>query len=206
LGKTKKELATVTCREALAHPTWNMGAKISVDSATLMNKGLEVIEAKYLFNVSVDQILVRVHRQSIVHSMVAFEDGSVLAQLGHPDMKLPIQAALAYPRRLSNSYPRLDLAELSDLSFEKPDLESFPCLRLAFEAGRRGGTAEAVLNAANEKAVELFLQDKISFLDIPRLIEKTLGEHDFLETPDLQTLIQQDLWARNFVVECCRKT
>ena len=181
-GKSREFLQTVTKEQALKHPNWSMGSKITIDSATLMNKGLEVIEAKWLFSVPLEQIEVVVHPQSIVHSLVEFADGSVKAQLGLPDMRLPIQYALTYPNRLSNDLPRLNFAEHPTLTFEEPDMETFPCLRLAYEASREGGCMPCVLNAANEVAVSLFLRDKIGFYDIPRIIENAMA-HSRYSTP-----------------------
>ncbi len=177
-GKPRVELAEVTREGALAHPQWTMGSKITIDSATLMNKGLEVIEAHYLFGTPYDDIEVVVHPQSIIHSMVMFADGSVLAQMGIPSMKLPIAYALNYPERLPVRQPRLDLVSQRELTFFQPDLEAFPCLVLAIEAGRRGGGAPVALNAANEVAVESFLSGRIPFLGIPELVEKTLAAMD----------------------------
>ena len=174
-GKTREFLQNVTKEQALKHPKWSMGNKITIDSATLMNKGLEVIEAKWLFSVPLEQIEVVVHPQSIVHSLVEFADGSVKAQLGLPDMRLPIQYALTYPNRLANELPRLNFADHPTLTFEEPDMETFPCLRLAYEASREGGCMPCVLNAANEVAVSLFLRDKIGFYDIPRIIEDAMA-------------------------------
>ena len=194
--------ADVTVDEALDHPNWSMGAKISIDSATMMNKGLEVIEAKWLFDLDVDQIQVLVHPQSIVHSMVAFADGSVKAQLGVPDMKVPIQYALSYPARWPAPHERLDWSDVSRLDFETPDVEKFPCLQLAFEALKQGGTAPAVLNAANEQAVSLFLDKEIRFTDIPRAIEQALERVPGTEADvDLDTLTDADAEARRCVQE-----
>jgi 1-deoxy-D-xylulose-5-phosphate reductoisomerase len=194
--------ADVTVDEALDHPNWSMGAKITIDSATMMNKGLEVIEAKWLFDLDVDQIQVLVHPQSIVHSMVAFADGSVKAQLGVPDMKVPIQYALSYPARWPAPHERLDWSDVSRLDFETPDVEKFPCLQLAFEALKQGGTAPAVLNAANEQAVSLFLDKEIRFTDIPRAIEQALERVPGTEADvDLDTLTDADAEARRCVQE-----
>ena len=181
-GKKKAELQHVTREQALHHPNWKMGDKITIDSATLMNKGLEVIEAKWLFGVPLDKIEVVVHPQSIIHSLVEFEDGSVKAQLGLPDMKLPIQYALTYPDRMPSNFPRLDFLHHSTLTFEEPDTDTFPCLPLAYAASKQGGCMPCVLNAANEAAVGLFLHDRIGFYDIPRLIEEAL-EHTAFCTP-----------------------
>jgi 1-deoxy-D-xylulose-5-phosphate reductoisomerase len=173
-GKTRTELEKVTCEQALQHPNWNMGKKITIDSATLMNKGLEVIEARWLFNMDLDKIEVIVHPQSIIHSLVQFTDGSVKAQLGLPDMKLPIQYALTFPKRLPSEFPRFLFTDYPTFTFEKPDINSFPCLTLAYQASREGGNKPCVLNAANEIAVAQFLNRKIKFTDIPKIIEKAL--------------------------------
>lgn len=173
-GKTRAELSTVSKAQALRHPNWEMGAKITIDSASLMNKGLEVIEAKWLFDLAVDQIDVIVHPQSIVHSIVQFEDGSMKAQMGLPDMKLPIQYALSYPQRLSNNFPRFNFLDYPEMTFEKPDTQTFRNLELAYEALRAGGDRPCVLNAANEVAVEAFLREEISFLGMSDIIEETL--------------------------------
>lgn len=195
-GKTRSELQSVTPEQALNHPTWNMGRKITVDSATLMNKALEVIEARWLFNIPVEQIDVVVHPQSIIHGMAEFNDGSVIAQLSPPDMKLPIQLALTWPERLPGISPKLDLADIGRLDFERPDVEQFPALLLGFEVARKGGTAGAVLNAANEVAVERFLTGSLSFCDIPVACRAVLEAHDFDPSPTLPELLRQDQWAR----------
>jgi 1-deoxy-D-xylulose-5-phosphate reductoisomerase len=195
-NKSKRELQTVTPEAALCHPNWSMGPKITVDSATLMNKGLEVIEAHWLFDVPVERISVHIHPESIVHSMVEYVDGSVIAQMGIPDMRIPIAYALAYPERLPISCPRLDLFRLQKLSFYPPDEEKFPCLRLAFDACRRGSTMPAVLNAANEVAVYSFLKKIIGFYDIPDVIEKVMASHQPCKKPDLNAILQADAWAR----------
>lgn len=191
-----KRLQGVTPQEASAHPTWNMGPKITIDSATLMNKALEVIEARWLFDLDVDQIQVVVHPQSIVHSFVEFVDGSVMAQLSPPDMKLPIQYALTYPERTAGIAPKLDWSKAFQLDFSPPDLERFPALQLGFEVARRGGTCGAVLNAANEVAVERFLSGNLAFCDIPRACRAILDSHHFDPTPTLTELFRQDAWAR----------
>ena len=195
-GATADQLAEVTPEQALAHPTWQMGPKITVDSATMMNKALEVIEAKWLFELEVDQIEVAVHPQSIVHSMVEFVDGSVIAQLSPPDMKLPIQYALTYPDRAPSPTGSLDFNTPFSLDFEPPDLDAFPALGLGFEVAKQGGTAGAVLNAANEAAVERFLDGRLGFDDIPRLCQDILDNHDFDPSPQLDDLLQQDRRAR----------
>jgi 1-deoxy-D-xylulose-5-phosphate reductoisomerase len=192
--------AGITKADALKHPTWVMGEKITIDSATLMNKGLEVIEAHQLFGVDFDHIKVVVHPSSIVHSLVQFRDGSLMAQLGCPDMCVPILYALAHPERLALETPRLDLATIGKLEFFPPDFGKFPCLRLAFEAGRRGGTAPAVLNAANEAAVDLFLREKIAFARIPALLEDVLGRASITALDSLETAVAADAWARDAVV------
>lgn len=196
LRATPEELARVTPEAALKHPNWSMGRKITVDSASLMNKGLEVIEACWLFDVSPDRIAVHVHPESIVHSMVEYVDGSVIAQLGVPDMKIPIAYALTWPDRLPVEAPVLDLFELRRLTFFPPDMEKFPCLRLAYEACREGGTAPAVLNAADEVAVHAFLEHRLAFTDIPRLIESLLNRHQGGAATTLEAVLDADRWAR----------
>ncbi len=193
---SKEELAKVTPSQALDHPTWEMGRKISVDSATLMNKGLEVIETKHLFGIDISRIEVVIHPQSIVHSLVEFVDGSILSQLGITDMRIPIQSALTYPEKLNNLLPKLDLAAISTLTFETPDSDLFPCLDYAYEAGKLGGTAPAMLNAANEVAVELFLKGEIGFMKIPQIVKKVMREHKVIENPDLEDIWAVDKWAR----------
>lgn len=195
-GKTREQLRQVTPAMALDHPTWNMGPKITVDSATMMNKALEVIEAKWLFGLSADQIEVMIHPQSIVHSMVEFVDGSVVAQLSPPDMKLPIQYALTYPERLDGISARIDWMQSMTLDFTPPDLDAFPSLVLGYEVVRRGGTSGAVLNAANEVAVQRFLANDLSFNDIPRACGAVLNHHEFNEAPTLAELLELDRWAR----------
>ncbi len=193
--------AQITRDEALQHPNWSMGAKITIDSATMMNKGLEVIEAHWLFDVQAGQIEVLIHPQSIIHSMVTFTDGSTKAQLGVPDMKVPIQYALSYPDRWPAPHPRIDWGQLKGLDFEPPDVGKFPCLRLAYEALAMGGTAPAVLNAANEQAVALFLKDRIQFVDIPRVVETALGKLARTVQPSYETLVEADAEARRLVLE-----
>ncbi|GAB4330061.1 MAG: 1-deoxy-D-xylulose-5-phosphate reductoisomerase [Candidatus Abyssubacteria bacterium] len=195
-GRDRRFLDDVTPEQALEHPTWSMGAKISVDSATLMNKGLEMIEAHWLFGAPVENIEVVIHPSSVVHSMVEFIDGSIIAQLSHNDMKLPIQYALTYPQRIEGPVKRLDLTEISPLEFFRPRLDEFPCLRLAYEAARRGGTMPAVLNAANEVAVAGFLKRELKFPDIPAVIERVMGEHDTVPKPSLDDIMAADQWAR----------
>jgi 1-deoxy-D-xylulose-5-phosphate reductoisomerase len=198
-GKSRRELEHVTPEEALRHPTWKMGPKISVDSATLMNKALEVIEARWLFDLRPEQLEVVVHPESVVHSMVEFIDGSVVAQLSPPDMRLPIQYALTFPDRVAGPCPRLDLSRACALTFEPPDRDTFPSLELGFEVMRRGGTAGAALNAANEAAVARFLDGQIGFLDIPRACRAALDHHSFDPRPSLDDLWKVDAWARQEV-------
>ena len=193
---TKEAMAEASIDEALKHPNWKMGPKITIDSATMMNKGLEVIEAYHLFGTGPDQVQVVVHPQSIIHSMVEFHDGSVLAQLGIPDMRVPISYALGYPDRLPNVLPSLDLFEVQNLNFYPPDMDRFPCLRLAFDAARAGGAMPAVLNAANEVAVQAFLDGQIGFLEIPAVIESTMNQHDGAPLTDVAAAIAADDWAR----------
>ena len=200
----REQFAKITVAQALKHPSWNMGQKITIDSATLFNKGLEMIEARWLFDVEVDRVDVVIHPQSVVHSMVEFMDGSILAQLSVPDMRYPIQYALTGPRRLPNSMPRTDFAKIGTLTFENPDPEKFPSLRLAHEAGRTGGTMPAVFNAANEVAVARFVNGKIGFLQIFETVEKVMGAHrqgrsagaSWVASPTLDAILKADLWAR----------
>jgi 1-deoxy-D-xylulose-5-phosphate reductoisomerase len=199
-GKSPQDLKNVTPEQALRHPTWRMGPKITVDSATLMNKALEIIEARWLFGLDPDAIEVVVHPESIVHSMVEFVDGSVIAQLSPPDMRLPIQYALNYPERVAGPCAALDLSRRMSLSFEPPDRETFPCLDLGFEVMRRGGTAGAALNAANEAAVDRFLKGEIHFTDIPRACRAALDNHTFDPRPSLDDLWKVDASARQEVV------
>ena len=195
-GKSREELISVTPAEALKHPNWDMGAKITIDSATLMNKGLEVIEAKWLFGVTPDQIEVVVHPQSIIHSMVQFEDGSIKAQMGLPDMRLPIQFALGYPERLKNNLPRFDFANCREFTFEQPDLKTFRNLATAYYALERGGNMPCVLNAANEIAVHWFLLEKIGFLDISDVIEECIAEATYIESPGYDDYVMTDKETR----------
>jgi 1-deoxy-D-xylulose-5-phosphate reductoisomerase len=199
IGKTTAELEKVTCEQALRHPNWNMGNKITIDSATLMNKGLEVIEAKWLFNINLDKIDVIVHPQSIIHSLVQFVDGSVKAQLGLPDMKLPIQYALTFPKRMNSVFPRFNFADYPTFSFEKPDLNSFPCLSLAYQASKEGGNKPCVLNAANEVAVAKFLKGEIKFTDIPKIIEKALRDIPFSKPASIEEYLGVDREVRGMV-------
>ena len=182
----------------MAHPNWSMGKKITIDSATLMNKGLEVMEAKWLFDVEVNQIEVLVHPQSIVHSAVEYEDGAVIAQMGEPDMRVPIQYALTYPKRVKNAFPRLDFSKHSNLTFETPDLDTFPCLSLAYRALKTGGTLPAVLNGANEAAVARFLKGELTFLQIPELIERTMDAYTVKYNYTLEDLLEADAWAKAY--------
>ena len=191
-GKTRKELETVQLEDALNHPNWSMGHKITIDSATLVNKGLEVMEAKWLFDVDLDNIQVVVHPQSIIHSMVEYVDGGIMAQLGTPDMKLPIQYALFYPDRRPMKGKRVDFYELGSITFEKPDMETFTGLKLAMRAAREGGSAPTVFNAANEKAVSLFLEKKIQFLQIPEIIEMCMNAHKRLEAPNVEEILASE--------------
>ena len=181
-------MAEATAAQALKHPNWNMGAKVTIDSATMMNKGFEVMEARWLFDMQPENINVLVHPESIIHSMVEFTDGAVIAQLGCPDMRQPIGFALAFPSRITVGNKKLDLAELGKLSFEKPDLDKFPCLALAYEALRRGGNVPCALNAANEVAVESYLHGRISYFDIPRIVEASLDGLDFAASPTLECI------------------
>ena len=197
------DLAKATVADATSHPNWSMGKKITVDSASLMNKGLEVIEAHYLFGLDYDHIEIVIHPQSIIHSMVELADSSVLAQLGWPDMKLPILYCMSWPERLETPWRRLDLTEVGQLSFRNPEPSKYPCMQLAYAAGRAGGTMPAVMNAANEQAVALFLEEQVHFLDIPRLIERVCDRHrvDLTSTPSLDDVLAIDTWARHAVQE-----
>ena len=198
-GKNAEFLEHVTPKQALKHPNWDMGAKITIDSATLMNKGLEVIEAKWLFNCSLDKIEVVVHPQSIIHSLVQFTDGSIKAQLGLPDMKLPIQYALSYPYRLPNQFPRFNFLDYPEFTFETPDTSTFPCLSIAYEASKMGGSAPCVMNAANEVAVAHFLQEKIGFNDIPILIDYAVKKMPFTKPTTIDEYLQVDQETREFL-------
>jgi 1-deoxy-D-xylulose-5-phosphate reductoisomerase len=195
-GKKKNDLLSVKKEQALKHPNWSMGAKITIDSATLMNKGLEVIEAKWLFGLKAEQVEVVVHPQSIVHSLVQFEDGSIKAQLGLPDMRLPIQFALTYPERFPSKFPRFDFANYPTLTFEKPDTETFRNLALAFEALSRGGNMPCVLNAANEVAVAEFLKDKVGFLEMSDIVERCLAKMDYIKNPSYEDYVNTDKITR----------
>ncbi len=201
-----KQLNKVTPEQALKHPSWKMGKKVTIDSATLMNKGLEVIEAHWLFDTPFDNIRILIHPQSIIHSMVEFIDGSVKAQLGYPDMRLPIQYALTYPERTANpQLPRLNWDTIKELNFEPPNLGTFPCLKLAIEAGKKGGTYPAVLCAADEAAVELFLSGRIRFTDIARLVQSALEEHQSIAHPNLKEIMAADDWARETVSQLVKE-
>jgi 1-deoxy-D-xylulose-5-phosphate reductoisomerase len=199
-GRKRADLAEITPAQALKHPTWNMGPKITIDSATLMNKALEIIEARWLFDLQPEQIQVILHPESIIHSFVEFTDGSILAQLSPPDMCLPIQYALTYPDRVAGPARKLDWNELRSLTFQPPDMETFPALQLGFEVARRGGTCGAVLNAANEAAVGAFLDGSLSFLDIPRVCREVLDQHHYSERPSLAELNALDRWSRQEVL------
>ncbi|MEP6512358.1 MAG: 1-deoxy-D-xylulose-5-phosphate reductoisomerase [Parafilimonas sp.] len=198
LGRKPNYLVNVKRDHALQHPNWKMGAKISIDSATLMNKGLEMIEAKWLFNLKPEQIQVVIHAQSIIHSMVQFEDGSIKAQMGLPDMKLPIQYALAFPQRIQNTFPRYDFKKPNTLTFEEPDYRTFRNLVLAKEALNKGGNLACILNAANEIAVFAFLRNRIGFLDITAMVEQTMEKIDFIQNPTLEQYYESDAEARSF--------
>lgn len=197
-GRKREELLNVRAEDALKHPNWSMGKKVTIDSASLMNKGLEVIEAKWLFGVDVEDIEVLIHPQSIVHSAVEYEDGAIIAQMGEPDMKVPIQYALTYPKRIKNSFPKIDFAQRNSLTFEKPDMDTFKCLSLAYRAIKTGGTMPTVMNGANEMAVAAFLENKIGFLDIADIIEKTMMSYNVKYDYTVEDLVEADKWARNF--------
>ena len=198
-GKSIEDLKYIKKEDALNHPNWDMGNKISIDSSTLMNKGLEVIEAKYLFDIDINSIEVVIHPQSIIHSMVEFNDGSIKAQMGEPDMKLPIQFALGYPERLRNNFKRFNFLKNNTLNFEKPCLKTFNNLKLAFEAGEKGGNNPCILNASNEVVVEAFLNEKINYLDMTKFIEDSLNKISYIATPNLEQLIETDLLTRSFI-------
>jgi 1-deoxy-D-xylulose-5-phosphate reductoisomerase len=202
-----EKLAQVTIADALKHPNWSMGKKITIDSATLMNKGLEVIEAHYLFGLEYDDIDIVIHPQSIIHSLIELQDSSVLAQMGWADMRLPLLYAVSWPERIATDWPRLDLVKAGDLTFREPDRVKYPAINLAYAAGRAGGTMPAVLNAANEQAVALFLDEKIDFLTIPRVIEQVCDRHraDHRLDPTLEDILAVDDWARKIVLETTQK-
>ncbi|WP_027419576.1 1-deoxy-D-xylulose-5-phosphate reductoisomerase [Crocinitomix catalasitica] len=204
-GKKAEELANITKEQALKHPNWEMGAKITIDSATLMNKGLEVIEAKWLFKLKDEQIDVIVHPQSIVHSIVQFKDGSMKAQMGLPDMKLPIQYALTFPNRLETDFPRFNFLDYPSLTFEKADMETFTNLKLAYYVMKKGGNLPAVLNAANEITVAAFLEDKIKFLDISKINKKVVEEFEWIKNPTLENLFETDILTRQVTAEMIAK-
>jgi 1-deoxy-D-xylulose-5-phosphate reductoisomerase len=201
-----EKLASVTVADALKHPNWSMGKKITIDSATLMNKGLEVIEAHYLFGMDYDSIEIVIHPQSIIHSLIELQDTSVLAQLGWADMRLPLLYALSYPERIYTEWEKLDLVKIGSLTFKAPDHDKYPCMDLAYTAGRLGGSMPAVLNAANEQAVALFLEEKIGFLDIPKVIEKVCDRHrnDHHNNPSLDDILYADQWSRKAVLEATK--
>ncbi|SDW52411.1 1-deoxy-D-xylulose 5-phosphate reductoisomerase [Marininema mesophilum] len=198
----RERLVTATKEEALQHPNWSMGAKVTIDSATLMNKGLEVIEARWLFDLPYDQIDVLIHPESIIHSLVEYEDGAMMAQLGTPDMKVPIQYALSYPERLPLKGEPLDLVAIGELHFRAPDLDRFPCLKIAYTCGRQGGTLPTVMNAANEIAVERFLAGQLSFLGIEEVLEEVLSRHTLVPHPTIDDLFEADRWAREMARQC----
>lgn len=200
-GQTREQLASVTKAQALKHPNWEMGAKITIDSASMMNKGLEVIEAKWLFGLKNEQIDVIVHPQSIIHSIVQFEDGSMKAQMGLPDMKLPIQFALAFPNRLKSDFPRFNFLDYPQLTFEQPDPKTFKNLALAFEALKQGGNQPCILNAANEIAVDAFLKDKIGFLEMSDIIEQSMSKVSFIKKPNYQDYVATDAETRRLALE-----
>ena len=203
---TREELAAATREQALNHPRWKMGAKVTIDSASLMNKGLELIEARWLFNVEPADIEVVIHPQSIIHSMVQFSDGCVMAQLSQPDMRLPIQFALSYPERIDLNTQRIDFAQLARLTFEKPDLERFPCLGLAYRSLEKGGNATCMMNGANEVAVAAFLEGKIRFVDIPEIIAETMARCSFVAQPDLDAIYSTDFEAKRIASEIIERT
>jgi 1-deoxy-D-xylulose-5-phosphate reductoisomerase len=200
-GRQKDELASVTHREALKHPNWDMGAKITIDSASMMNKGLEVIEARWLFGLKKEQIDVIVHPQSIIHSIVQFEDGSMKAQMGVPDMKLPIQYALAYPDRIKNDFKRFNFIDYPELTFEQPDLKTFRNLQLAYDAMDKGGNMPCILNAANEVVVDAFLKDKVGFLQMSDIIEQVMNQASFIKNPTIDNFYKTDLETRTITTE-----
>ncbi len=200
-GRTRKELEAMTVEDALKHPNWSMGRKITIDSSTLVNKGLEVMEAKWLFDVDLEHIQVVVHPQSIIHSMVEYVDGAIIAQLGTPDMKLPIQYALFYPDRKPMEGKRVDFFELAQITFEKPDMETFTGLKLAFEAARQGGSMPTVYNAANEKAVALFLEKKIKFLQIPEIIQMSMEHHKRIDNPDVEQILLAEAETYDYIMQ-----
>jgi len=201
LQRDKSELDCVTVEEALSHPNWSMGKKVTIDSATLMNKGLEVIEARWLFGIEPERVEVVIHPQSIIHSMVEFVDGSIKAQMGVPDMRVPISYALTYPERWEGDYGWMDFTRMNELTFFSPDVEKFPALRLAYDALKAGGTAPAVLNGADEVAVDLFLAGEIGFSQIPKIIEGALERHEIVPHPGIDEILQADGWVRDTVLK-----
>lgn len=203
-GFSTQQLNAVTVSQALQHPNWKMGKKVTIDSATLMNKGFEVIEAHWLFDMAYEKIEVLVHQESMIHSMVEFTDGSIKAQIGAPDMHLPIQYALNYPERVSNNFDRMDWLKIKSLNFQQPDLDRFPCLTLAFEAGKAGGTYPTVLSVADEVAVELFLEGKIGFMDIPNFLRKIMDAHQSIQQPNLEEIFAAEEWARQGIYSYVR--
>jgi len=198
-NKTREELQGVTLEDALKHPNWSMGAKITIDSATMMNKGLEIIEAHWLFDMSFDKIDVMIHPESIIHSMVEYNDRAVIAQLGTPDMKVPIQYALSYPNRIELMQQPLDLASIGALHFQQPDYERFPSLKLAYECGKEGGTMPTVLNATNEEIVAAFISGKVPFIEIESYVERVIEKHQKIDSPNLEEIVEADLWARKTI-------
>jgi 1-deoxy-D-xylulose-5-phosphate reductoisomerase len=202
---TETALKNISIEDALNHPTWKMGKKVTIDSATLMNKGLEVIEAKWFFNIPANKIEIVIHPQSYVHSMVQFVDGTILAQIGEHDMKIPIQYALFYPNRTINNFSRLELTKIGQLTFKKPNFNKFPCIKLAYHALEVGGTMPAVLNGANEIAVNAFLNSKINFLAIPQIIQNTMKEHKTKYNPNISDILDADYWAREKALNFCQK-
>jgi len=200
---TESSLKNVSIEDALNHPTWKMGEKVTIDSATLMNKGLEVIEAKWFFNIPANKIEILIHPQSYVHSMVQFIDGTILAQIGDHDMRIPIQYALFYPNRTINNFSRLELSKVGQLTFKKPNFDKFPCIKLAYQALELGGTMPAVLNGANEIAVDAFLNSKISFSEIPIIIQNTMKEHKPKYNPNISDILDADYWARERALNFC---
>ena len=203
---TESSLKNVSIEDALNHPTWKMGKKVTIDSATLMNKGLEVIEAKWFFNIPANKIEILIHPQSYVHSMVQFIDGTILAQIGDHDMRIPIQYALFYPNRTINNFSRLELSKVGQLTFKKPNFDKFPCIKLAYQALELGGTMPAVLNGANEIAVDAFLNSKISFSEIPIIIQNTMKEHEPKYNPNISDILDADYWARERALNFCMNT
>jgi 1-deoxy-D-xylulose-5-phosphate reductoisomerase len=200
-GKSFREIEDVSLEQALNHPNWSMGKKVSIDASTLMNKGFEVIEAKWLFGLEPEKIQVLIHPQSLIHSMVEYADGSIIAQIGAQDMRLPIQYALCYPERPGNQFRRVDFVKEGSFTFEDADFDAFPCLGFAFDALKSGGTMPTVVNGSNEVAVELFLEKKISFNDIPRIIEQSMKNHKTLNYPDINDILEADDWARKTAKE-----